>query len=284
MLGLTTSGAAGSDPAASPFACAKSALCATGFWSPVLPMNTPARTQANTNNASRARIGGSNLLSRRNVSTTPLPRSAARRPTHRKLATGGLLSRLRRSRRCRFRTRRHALRLEVDVSFYLHRQIRFHGRTQRRALCPSGGSGGLLDIARVVFTDDRVAAVCNVGYRHQPGEVTRSHQEVLHLIVCPIELHCNGYDLVVATTGRGDRRFRVDRELGHLGSVGDLLDLDDERRNLRLGRDSLAEFEELAFDIRGISLDLLELVYLLLQLVELGLFVLPRLGLFVKIV
>src|SRR5215208_646587 len=157
MLGLTTSGAAGSDPAASPFACAKSALCSTGFLSPVLPMNTPARTQANTNNASRARIGGSNLLSRRNVSTTPLPRSAARRPTHRKLATGGLLcglcrsSRLRRSRRCRFRTRRHALRLEVDVSFYLHRQIRFHGRTQRRALCPSGGSGGLLDIARVVL-------------------------------------------------------------------------------------------------------------------------------------
>src|SRR5215217_9225228 len=140
MLGLTTSGAAGSDPAASPFACAKSALCATGFWSPVLPTNTPARTQAKTNNARRARIGGSNLLSRRNVSTIPLPRSAARRPTHRKLATTrpfcGLFwsSRLRRGRRCGFRAGRHTLRLEIDVGLYLHRQPRLHGWVQRRAL------------------------------------------------------------------------------------------------------------------------------------------------------
>ena len=47
-----------------------------------------------------------------------------------------------------------------------------------------------------------LATVTNVCYRYQPGEVTRSQQEVLHLVVGPIELHCNRYDTIVATTGR----------------------------------------------------------------------------------
>ena len=85
-----------------------------------------------------------------------------------------------------------------------------------------------------------------------------------------------------ATTGRRGSISWFDHELGHTGGVCDLLYLDDERRNLRLRRDPLAEFEELAFDLRGLAPYFLEFVYLLLHLLELGLFVLPRLGLLVQ--
>ena len=95
-LDITDLDAALSDPAAAiayraPSAWAISDLCATGFWSSVPPRNTPARTQAKTNNASRARTGGSNLLSRRKVSAKPLSRSATRCGTHHRLATASNL-------------------------------------------------------------------------------------------------------------------------------------------------------------------------------------------------
>jgi hypothetical protein len=51
---------------------------------------------------------------------------------------------------------------------------------------------------------------------------------------------------------------------------------------LRLRGYSLAEFEKLALDLRGVAPDFLELVNLLLHLLKLCLFVLPRLGLFVE--
>ena len=69
---------------------------------------------------------------------------------------------------------------------------------------------------RVLIIDGfGLATVTDVGYRHQPGEVTRSQQKVLHLIVGPIELHCNRYGLVVATSGRRGSISWFDHELGH---------------------------------------------------------------------
>src|SRR5215210_830680 len=285
MLGLSTSGAAGSEPAASS-AWANSDLWETGFWSSGPPTNTPASTQAKTNNVTRARIGGSSLLSRKNVSTTDLPKSAARLPTDRKLATAGLLGglcrggRLSRSRGRGLDPGGYTLGLEVDVGLYLHQQ----GHLQRDV--PRGGLFrllGRLDGARVLFVDELDATITDVGHRHEPREVTHSQQEVLHFIVGPIELHCNRDNLVVATTGRRGRVSWLYQELGHARGASDLLNLDDERGYLRLRRDSLAKFEELAFDLGGVAPDFLELVYLLLYLVELGLFIVTRRGLFVEV-
>src|SRR3712207_2515444 len=125
-----------------------------------------------------------------------------------------------------------------------------------------------------------VTPPCN---RHEPREVTHSQQEVLHFIVGPIELHCNRDNLVVATTGRRGRVSGLYQELGHARGARDLLHLDDERGYLRLRRDSLTQFEELAFDLGGITPDFLELVYLLLYLVELGLLIVTRLRLLVEV-
>src|SRR5215210_860553 len=285
MLGLSTSGAAGSESAASS-AWANSDLWETGFWSSGPPTNTPASTQAKTNNVTRARIGGSSLLSRKNASTTDLPKSAARLPTDRKLATAGLLGglcrggRLSRSRGRGLDPGGYTLGLEVDVGLYLHQQGHLQRNLPRSGLLPWLGR---LDGARVLFVDELDATITDVGYRHESREVTHSQQEVLHFIVGPIELHCNRDNLVVATTSRRGRVSRLYQELRHARGARDLLHLDDERGYLRLRRNPLAELEELAFDLGGITPDFLELVYLLLYLVELGLLIVTRLGLLVEV-
>src|SRR5215210_4023235 len=138
-------------------------------------MNAPASIQARTNKASTARTGGSTLLSRRNASTNPVPRSARRCPTQRNLAPTSRLRGLLRGGRLRYDGRRYLTRggvrpLEVDVGLYLNQELRLHGRVQGRCFAPGLG---LLDGTRVLGVDQGVATVCEVGHCHQPGEVTR---------------------------------------------------------------------------------------------------------------
>src|SRR5215210_5025081 len=139
-------------------------------------MNAPASIQARTNKASTARTGGSTLLSRRNASTNPVPRSARRCPIQRNLAPTSRLRGLLRGGRFRYDGRRYLTRggvrrLEVDVGLYLNTEFRLHGRVERRGLAHRLGR---LDGTRVLGVEQGIATVSDVGHAHQPGEVTRS--------------------------------------------------------------------------------------------------------------